>query len=440
MKKASFYTLGCKLNYAETSTISRSMEAHGIQRVAFDQKPDLYVINTCSVTDNADKKCRKVINQAKKFAPEALIIIVGCYAQLKPQEISKIPGVDAVLGAAEKFNLPEHLNQITKGKSAQVFTSEIDQVSNFEHAYSYHDRTRSFLKVQDGCNYNCTFCTIPLARGKSRSDNIQAVVQNAQTLAKSGAKEIVLSGVNIGDYGIIKGKRVHKFIDLIEALDQVDGIERFRISSIEPNLLSNDIIDYVKYSNKFVPHFHIPLQSGSNEILSGMKRRYRKELYMERIDKIQQEMPDCAIGVDVIVGFPNESEKHFLETYEFINKLEVSYLHVFSYSERANTPAASMDIKTSDVEKSERSSMLRILSEKKKNKFYRRNLGKVHKVLFEQDVDQGMMNGFTDNYVRVTAPYDPLLINEIKTVKLVKISPKGLVEVTEPEYLSLESS
>ena len=431
-RAVAFYTLGCKLNFSETSAISRLFEKKGYRKAGFYEQADIYVINTCSVTDNADKKCRKVVREALKISPHAFICIVGCYAQLKPREIAEIPGVDAVLGAAEKFRLLELLDGFQKKETPQVLASEIEAAQTFHHAYSIADRTRTFLKVQDGCNYHCTFCTIPLARGKSRSDSVENIVATAHEIARTEVKEVVLTGVNIGDYGIQQGKRQTRFIDLIKGLDAVEGIERFRISSIEPNLLSDEIIAFVAHSERFVPHFHIPLQSGNNKILQQMRRRYQRELYADRVTKIKTLMPHGCIGVDVIVGFPGETEEDFLETYQFLNELPVSYLHVFTYSERANTPAADMEGSVPMKVRTRRSKMLRILSEKKRRKFYEENIGNTAVVLFEDDVEEGMIHGFTENYVRVTAQYDPLLINELKTVQLTGINEKGLMEVEEP--------
>lgn len=431
MKKVAFYTLGCKLNFSETSTIARMFGKKGYQKVDFNQQPDIFIINTCSVTDNADKKCRKVVREARKISPDSFVTIIGCYAQLKPREIAEIPGVDAVLGAAEKFRLIEVLDGFTKKDKPQVYASEISEANAFNNAYSYGDRTRTFLKVQDGCNYGCAFCTIPLARGKSRSDSISNIVKSAMEIAATDVKEVVLTGVNIGDFGIQNGKRKERFIDLVKALDEVNGIDRFRISSIEPNLLSNEVIEFVSQSEKFVPHFHIPLQSGSNKILKLMRRRYLRELYAERVATIKSLMPHCCIGVDVIVGFPGEAEKGFLETYNFLNELDISYLHVFTYSERLNTEAVEMDGVVPHKVRAQRSKMLRILSEKKKRKFYEQNLNREAVVLFEDDVEDGMMHGFTENYVRVTAKYDPILVNELKPVRLSGINERGVVEVGE---------
>lgn len=434
-RSVAFYTLGCKLNFSETSTIGRMFEKRGYQKVEFHEKADIYIINTCSVTDNADKKCRKVVREARSISPDAYICILGCYAQLKPKEIAEIPGVDAVLGAAEKFRLLDLLDGFRRTEEVKVLASEVQEANTYQHAFSIHDRTRTFLKVQDGCNYHCTFCTIPLARGKSRSDKIVNILDTARQIAKTDVKEVVLTGVNIGDFGIVNGRREERFLDLVKALDEVEGIERMRISSIEPNLLSNDIIEFVSQSKRFVPHFHIPLQSGSNKILRQMRRRYLRELYVDRVEKIKHLMPHCCIGVDVIVGFPGETEEDFLETYQFLNELPISYLHVFTYSERANTPATDMDGVVPKKERSRRSKMLRILSEKKKRKFYEENIGQEATVLFEEDVENGQMHGFTENYVRVTAKYDPLLINELKPVKLTKINDAGLMEVEEPEMV-----
>ncbi|MFC0263519.1 tRNA (N(6)-L-threonylcarbamoyladenosine(37)-C(2))-methylthiotransferase MtaB [Fontibacter flavus] len=435
MKKVAFYTLGCKLNYSETSTISRMFEAKGYEKVEFEQNPDIFIINTCSVTDNADKKCKKIVKEAKKISPNSYVTIIGCYAQLKPQEIAEIEGVDAVLGAAEKFRLIELLDGFAKEQETKVLASEIQEANVFNNAYSINDRTRTFLKVQDGCNYGCAFCTIPLARGKSMSDSIDNILQSAREIAKTEVKEIVLTGVNIGDFGIQEGRRKEKFADLVEALDEIEGIERFRISSIEPNLLTNEIIEFVSKSKRFVPHFHIPLQSGSNTILRSMGRRYLRELYEDRVKKIKNLMPHCCIGVDVIVGFPGETDELFLESYNFLNELDISYLHVFTYSERANTRAVEMDGVVPIKKRNERSKMLRILSEKKRRKFYEENMGKTFTVLFEEDVENGKMHGFTENYIRVAAKYDPILINELKTVTLSSINEKGNVEVVEPELV-----
>jgi threonylcarbamoyladenosine tRNA methylthiotransferase MtaB len=438
MKKVAFYTLGCKLNYSETSTIARKFEEKGYLKADFTDTPDIFIINTCSVTENADKKCRKVVREARAISPNAYVAIIGCYAQLKPKEISEIPGVDAVLGAAEKFRLIELLDDFVRPEKATVFNSEIDGVKNFNTSYSMFDRTRTFLKVQDGCDYSCSFCTIPLARGGSRSDSVQNIVKTAQEIAKTDVKEIVLTGVNTGDFGLQNGERKERFLDLIKALDEVEGVERFRISSIEPNLLHDEIIEFVSQSKRFVPHFHVPLQSGSNKILKLMRRRYLRELYAARVEKIKSLMPNACIGVDVIVGFPGETHEDFLETYKFLNELNISYLHVFTYSERDNTLAASMPDSVPMNERHERSKMLHILSDKKRRAFYESNLGAEFSVLFENDIEEGMMHGFTDNYVRVAAKYDPMLINELKKVRLTSISEKGTVFVEEVENLVFE--
>lgn len=431
MKKVAFYTLGCKLNFSETSTIARIFQERGFEKVDFHERPDIYVINTCSVTDNADKKCRKVVKEALKHSPGAFITIVGCYAQLKPREIAEIPGVDAVLGAAEKFQLVDILAGFERKPEAQVFAGPINEVKAFNQAYSFGDRTRTFLKVQDGCDYSCTFCTIPQARGQSRSDTIRNILASASEIAESGVKEVVLTGVNIGDFGLQEGQRVDSFLDLVQQLDETHGIERYRISSIEPNLLKDEIIRFVAGSKKFVPHFHIPLQSGSDKILKLMRRRYLRDLYQDRVTAIKALMPHCCIGVDVIVGFPGETEDDFLETYAFLNELPISYLHVFPYSERANTPAATMAGAVPPQERSRRAEMLRILSEKKRRLFYEQHLGTETRVLFEADVENGQMQGFTENYIRVTAKYDPVLVNEVKQVRLTNITSEGLVEVEE---------
>lgn len=434
MKKVAFYTLGCKLNYSETSTIGRMFEERGYQKVEFNQQPDIFIINTCSVTENADKKCKKIVKEANKINPDGYVAIIGCYAQLKPKEISEIEGVDAVLGAAEKFRLIDIIGDFVKEpkeQSAKVYNSKIEEAIDYHTSYSLNDRTRTFLKVQDGCDYPCSYCTIPLARGKSRSDTIQNVVKAANEIADSGVKEIVLTGVNIGDFGLQNDERKETFFELVKALDEVEGIERFRISSIEPNLLTDEIIEFVANSKRFVPHFHIPLQSGSNKVLGLMRRRYKRELYVDRITKIKELMPDCCIGVDVIVGHPGETDEEFLATYEFLNDLDVSYLHVFTYSERPNTLALNIKPVVPANKRSERSKMLHILSDKKRRFFYEQQLGKNFSVLFEEDVENGLMQGFTENYVRVVAKYDPLLINETKKVNLVMINEEMLVEVEE---------
>ncbi len=431
MKKVAFYTLGCKLNFSETSSISRLFEEKGYKKVEFTETPDIFIINTCSVTENADKKCKKIVREARKISSNAYVAIIGCYAQLKPKEISEIPGVDAVLGAAEKFQLIDLLDGFVRPEQPKVLASEIEAATSFNNAFSINDRTRTFLKVQDGCDYSCTFCTIPLARGKSRSNTIENIVKQAEEIVASGVKEIVLTGVNTGDFGIRDGKREDRFIDLAKALDKINGLERIRISSIEPNLLTDEIIEFVAGSNKFVPHFHIPLQSGSDKILKEMKRRYLSELYLARVEKIKSLMPHCCIGVDVIVGFPGETEEEFLKTYSFLNELDISYLHVFTYSERANTPAAEMDSVVPMKERNKRSKMLRSLSEKKRRYFYEQHLNTTQEVLFEEDIEDGMMHGFTRNYIRVAAKYDPVLINEIKPLLLKEVNGNGHVTAEE---------
>jgi threonylcarbamoyladenosine tRNA methylthiotransferase MtaB len=440
MKKVAFYTLGCKLNYSETSTISRMFEAKGYEKVEFNQKPDIFIVNTCSVTENADKKCKKIVREANKINPDGYVAIIGCYAQLKPQEIADIEGVDAVLGAAEKFQLIDLLDGFVKKpsqKTAKIYNQNIEEAIDYHTSYSLNDRTRTFLKVQDGCDYPCAYCTIPLARGASRSDTIENVVKAAQEIAESGVKEIVLTGVNIGDFGLRNGKREETFLDLVKALDEVEGIERFRISSIEPNLLTDEAIEFVAQSKRFVPHFHIPLQSGSNKMLGLMKRRYKHELYVDRVTKIKELMPHCCIGVDVIVGHAGETDEDFLETYNFLNELNISYLHVFTYSERENTTALLIKPVVPQSKRSERSKMLHILSDKKRRYFYEQQIGKDFTVLFEEDVENGMMQGFTENYVRITAKYDPLLINETKKVYLREINENMLVEVEEVDIFEV---
>ncbi len=435
-RSVAMYTLGCKLNYSETSSIGRLFEDNGYAIQKFEDGADVYVINTCSVTDFADRKCRKIVRQALKKAPHAFVVVIGCYAQLKPKEIAEIPGVDLVLGAKEKFRIVEFIDDLTKvtGKGL-IQAGDIRETNEFVNAFSFGDRTRSFLKVQDGCNYKCSFCTIPQARGKSRSDTVENVVANARKIAQMGVKEIVLTGVNIGDFGngteVIEGvspKKEALFIDLIKALDEVEGIERFRISSIEPNLLTNEIIDFVAQSKRFVPHFHIPLQSGNDKQLKIMRRRYNRELYANRVAYIKSVMPHCCIGVDVIVGFPGETEADFLTSYEFVNQLDVSYLHVFTYSERANTPAAAMDEVVEVGERRRRNEMLRILSEKKRRFFYSQHEGQIRKVLFEKSKEAGYMAGFTDNYVKIRMPLQTELLHQIKEVQLNQIGAIGDME------------
>jgi threonylcarbamoyladenosine tRNA methylthiotransferase MtaB len=408
-KTVAFHTLGCKLNYSETSAISRLLENEGFEKKKFEEVADIYVINTCSVTDNADKECRHLVRRIQRQSPASLVVITGCYAQLKPKEIASIPGVDLVLGAAEKFNIVTHLKELSKGDSAKICSCDIDDVTEFHASYSGKGRTRSFLKVQDGCDYNCSFCTIPLARGKSRSDSISHVVENAHMLAANGVKEIVLTGVNLGDFG----EGTENFYQLIRELDKVEGISRYRISSIEPNLLSNDIIEFVSNSRRFMPHFHIPLQSGSNNILGLMRRRYRRELYAEKVKLIKTFMPHCSIGVDVIVGFPGETDEYFLETFEFLHALDISYLHVFTYSERDNTHALSIKPVVPVQVRNERNKKLRNLSYMKSQYFTALHAGQTRKVLFESGRDNGMMEGYSDNYIKVATPFTPQLFNQI---------------------------
>ncbi|AYN67793.1 tRNA (N(6)-L-threonylcarbamoyladenosine(37)-C(2))-methylthiotransferase MtaB [Euzebyella marina] len=429
-KKVAFYTLGCKLNFSETSTIARGFQEEGFDRVDFSEKADMYVINTCSVTENADKRFKTIVKQAQKSNPEAFVAAIGCYAQLKPEELAAVDGVDLVLGATEKFKITDYINDLSKNDFGEVHSCEIEDADFYVGSYAIGDRTRAFLKVQDGCDYKCTYCTIPLARGISRSDTLSNVLKNAAEISEQGIKEIVLTGVNIGDYG--KGefgnkKHEHTFLELVEALDTVDGIHRLRISSIEPNLLKNETIDFVSQSDSFVPHFHIPLQSGSDDILKLMRRRYLSALYVDRIKKIKQVMPDACIGVDVIVGFPGETDEHFLETYHFLNDLDVSYLHVFTYSERQNTPAAEMDGVVPKKVRSKRSKMLRGLSAKKRRAFYESQLGTERTVLFEGENKEGYIHGFTENYVKVMAPWNPNLVNTLHEVKLTEIDESGLV-------------
>jgi threonylcarbamoyladenosine tRNA methylthiotransferase MtaB len=429
-KKVAFYTLGCKLNFSETSTIARSFKDEGFEPVDFKESADIYVINTCSVTENADKRFKSVVKQAQKVNPEAFVAAIGCYAQLKPEELADVNGVDLVLGATEKFKITDYLNDLTKNDFGEVHSCEIEDADFYVGSYSIGDRTRAFLKVQDGCDYKCTYCTIPLARGISRSDTMANVLKNAKEISEQGIKEIVLTGVNIGDYG--KGefgnkKHEHTFLDLVTELDKVEGIERLRISSIEPNLLKNETIDLVSKSRAFVPHFHIPLQSGSNDILKKMKRRYMKELYVDRVSKIKEVMPHACIGVDVIVGFPGETDELFLETYNFLNALDISYLHVFTYSERDNTEAATMEGVVYKNVRTKRSKMLRGLSAKKRRAFYESQLNSERTVLFEGENKEGYIHGFTENYVKVKTPWNPELVNTLHKVKLTKIDDDGLV-------------
>jgi len=429
-KKVAFYTLGCKLNFSETSTIARSFKDEGFERVEFSEAADIYVINTCSVTENADKRFKTIVKQAQKVNEDAFVIAVGCYAQLKPEELADVDGVDLVLGATEKFKITDYLNDLSKNDLGEVHSCEIDEADFYVGAYSIGDRTRAFLKVQDGCDYKCTYCTIPLARGISRSDKLENVLTNAAEISAKGIKEIVLTGVNIGDYG--KGefgnkKHEHTFLDLVKALDEVDGIERLRISSIEPNLLKNETIDFVADSNTFVPHFHIPLQSGSDALLKLMKRRYMSSLYTDRVAQIKRVMPNACIGVDVIVGFPGETEERFLETYNYLNELDISYLHVFTYSERDNTPAAEMEGVVPTKVRKKRSKMLRGLSAKKRRAFYESQLGNTCTVLFEGENKEGYIHGFTENYVKVKAPWDPALVNTLHQIELTSIDEDGMV-------------
>jgi threonylcarbamoyladenosine tRNA methylthiotransferase MtaB len=440
-KKVAFYTLGCKLNFSETSTIARSFVDEGFARVDFKEKADIYVINTCSVTENADKRFKTIVKQAQKANSDAFVAAIGCYAQLKPEELADVDGVDLVLGATEKFKITDYLNDLTKNDFGEVHSCEIKEADFYVGSYSIGDRTRAFLKVQDGCDYKCTYCTIPLARGISRSDTMDNVLKNAKEISEQGIKEIVLTGVNIGDYG--KGefgnkKHEHTFLDLVTELDKVEGIERLRISSIEPNLLKNDTIELVSKSRAFVPHFHIPLQSGSNDILKKMKRRYMRELYVDRVSKIKEVMPYACIGVDVIVGFPGETDEHFLETYNFLNELDISYLHVFTYSERDNTEAAEMEGVVPKNVRSKRSKMLRGLSAKKRRAFYEDQLGTKRTVLFEGENKEGYIHGFTENYVKVKAPWNPELVNTIHDVQLTKIDEDGLIrfDFTKNELVS----
>ena len=436
-KKVAFYTLGCKLNFSETSTIARSFTNEGFDRVDFEDFADIYVINTCSVTENADKQFKQVVRKAMKLNDKAFVAAVGCYAQLKPEELATVDGVDLVLGATEKFNITSYLNDLVSHPErsrgiGEIHSCEISEADFYVGSYSIGDRTRAFLKVQDGCDYKCTYCTIPLARGISRSDALENVLQNASDISKQGIKEIVLTGVNIGDYG--KGefgnkKHEHTFLDLVKALDEVEGIERLRISSIEPNLLKNETIDFVSKSRTFVPHFHIPLQSGSNEILGKMKRRYKREVYTDRVENIRKVMPHACIGVDVIVGFPGETDEHFLETYNYLNEMDISYLHVFTYSERDNTEAATMENVVPINVRNKRSKMLRGLSVKKRRAFYESQIGSNRTVLFESENKEGYIHGFTENYVKVKTPWNPELVNTLHEINLTKIDDDGSVRM-----------
>lgn len=437
-KKVAFYTLGCKLNFSETSTIARDFQNEGFERVDFEEIADIYVINTCSVTDNADKQFKQIVKKAMKLNDKAFVAAVGCYAQLKPEELAAVDGVDLILGATEKFKITDYINDLSKNEMGEVHSCEIEEADFYVGSYSIGDRTRAFLKVQDGCDYKCTYCTIPLARGISRSDALENVLKNAKEISEQGIKEIVLTGVNIGDYG--KGefgnkKHEHTFLDLVKALDEVEGIERLRISSIEPNLLKNETIEFVSKSRTFVPHFHIPLQSGSNDILKKMKRRYMRELYTERVAKIREVMPYACIGVDVIVGFPGETDEHFLETYHFLNDLDISYLHVFTYSERDNTEAVEMDGVVPMNVRSKRSKMLRGLSVKKRRAFYESQIGTNRAVLFESENKEGYIHGFTENYVKVKTPWNPELVNTLHDIQLTKIDEDGSVRM---EFLNVE--
>ena len=431
-KKVAFYTLGCKLNFSETSTIARNFQDEGFDRVDFEEVADMYVINTCSVTENADKQFKQIVKKAMKLNGKAFVAAVGCYAQLKPEELAAVDGVDLVLGATEKFKITDYINDLSKNDMGEVHSCEIEEADFYVGSYSIGDRTRAFLKVQDGCDYKCTYCTIPLARGISRSDALGNVLKNAYEISQQGIKEIVLTGVNIGDYG--KGefgnkKHEHTFLELVQELDKVEGIERLRISSIEPNLLKNETIEFVSKSRTFVPHFHIPLQSGSNEILGKMKRRYQREIYTERVHKIKEVMPHACIGVDVIVGFPGETDEHFLETYNYLNEMNISYLHVFTYSERDNTEAANMPGVVPANIRSKRSKMLRGLSVKKRRAYYESQIGTTRTVLFENENKEGYITGFTENYVKVKTPWNPELTNTLHKITLTKIDDDGLVRM-----------
>lgn len=447
-RSVAFHTLGCKLNYSETSSISRLFEDGGYAVLPFEQEADVYVINTCSVTDFADRKCRQVVRKVKRLNPHASVVMMGCYAQLKPDEIAEIPGVDLVLGAAEKFRILDFVDNLqTHGSRAEVRAGDVSEANIFESSFSFGDRTRSFLKVQDGCDYKCTFCTIPQARGKSRSDTVENVVRNARMIGEMGTKEVVLTGVNIGDFGngteVIEGQKAKKqalFIDLIQALDEVEEVERFRISSIEPNLTTNEIIEFVAQSKRFMPHFHMPLQSGNNKQLKAMRRRYLRELYRDRVESIKKLMPDACIGVDVIVGFPGETNEDFLETYRFINELDIAYLHVFTYSERPNTPAFEMSEVVNVGERRRRNKMLRILSQKKTEAFYREHIGQIRPVLIESSKDGKSRTGWTDNYIKMSLPDSELVVNTMQNFVLQNVTPEGLVFGANPEVVTTRNS
>lgn len=432
-KTVAFHTLGCKLNFAETSTLARQFGQAGFIKTTFDQASDVYVINTCSVTEDANRECRRIVRQALRNSPDAFVIVTGCYAQLKPEEIASIPGVDLVLGASEKFQALQHLGGLRKKVKAEIHSCQIEEVQTYIGSYSVSDRTRAFLKVQDGCDYSCTYCTIPMARGISRSDTVENVIRNAREIASKGVREIVLTGVNIGDFE--NGK--DNLLSLIKELDQVDGIDRFRISSIEPNLLTDTIIEYVAGSKKFVPHFHIPLQSGSDKILGLMKRRYQRALYQDRVAHIKATMPHACIGVDVIVGFPGETEDDFMDTYQFLDSLPVSYLHVFTYSERDNTEALAIRPVVPVEERRKRNKVLRNLSAVKQQEFYSAHQGEIRPVLFESENKDGFMFGFTDNYVKVKSAFDPAKINSLKSVLLGQLDTDGAVLAEEPELISV---
>ena len=439
-KKVAFYTLGCKLNFSETSTIARNFQDEGFERVGFAEKADIYVINTCSVTDNADKRFKTIVKNALKLNDEAFLIAVGCYAQLKPNELAAVDGVDLVLGATEKFKVTQYINDLSKNDIGEIHSCEISEADFYVGSYSIGDRTRAFLKVQDGCDYKCTYCTIPLARGISRSDTLENVLANATEISKKGIKEIVLTGVNIGDYG--KGefgnkKHEHTFFELVQALDKIDGIHRLRISSIEPNLLKNETIEFVANSKSFVPHFHVPLQSGSDTLLKKMKRRYLSSVYTDRVSKIKEMMPNACIGVDVIVGFPGETDEAFLETYNYLNELDISYLHVFTYSERPNTEAIHFDAIVPKHIRTKRSKMLRGLSVKKRRAYYESQLNQEHTVLFESENKEGYIYGFTENYVKVKTPWNPGLVNTLHDIVLTEIGLDGVVRfdfIKEPVF------
>ncbi|MEO2148413.1 MAG: tRNA (N(6)-L-threonylcarbamoyladenosine(37)-C(2))-methylthiotransferase MtaB [Flavobacteriaceae bacterium] len=432
MSSVALSTLGCKLNFSETSSISSNLEKNNFKVVPFNQYADAYIINTCSVTENADNKFKVFVNKALKINPNAFVAAIGCYAQLKPKELLSVKGVDLVLGASEKFNIVEYLQNVDQDFSKLDHSCNINDVDSFTETYSTSSRTRAFLKVQDGCDYKCSFCTIPLARGKSRSNTIENVVKNVNEIISNGIKEIVLTGINLGDFGKRQSDNIktnEDFLELIKTLDKIDGVERYRVSSIEPNLLGDEIISFISTSKRFVPHFHIPLQSGSDVILKKMRRRYKTDLYRSRVDLIRKLMPSASIGVDVIVGFPGETDEMFLETYDFIKKLDISYLHVFSYSERENTNAIELKGVIPKKIRNKRSKILRLLSASKKLSFYKQHIGGDYNVLFESENKNGFIEGYTENYIRVRKNWNKKLVGKIQKVRIEKVDSEGYARV-----------